>query len=187
MTLSGIYLGMALDTFRRFTPYWKGNIFLTYLMEICFWMMQAIIIFYVLFRVNSGEVRFYIIIAVALGFSMYQVFAANLYKRILERLIRIIASIYQFIKRVIEVLIVQPIKWLVMVIITILIAVLNALQKIVFFTLKLLFAPIRWLLKIIYTILPESFKKYLNVLAGFCSKIKNIISKWFENFKSKRR
>lgn len=187
MILSGFYLGMARDTFRRFTPHWKGNIFLTYLMEICFWMTQALIVFYVLFRVNSGEIRFYIIIATALGFSMYQVFASTLYKRILERMIRIIFSIYQFIKRVIKVLIIQPIKWVIMVIITVVLAILNALQKVVFFILKLLFSPIRWLLNIIYSILPERFQKYLTDLAGFYSKIKNIISKWFDNFKSKRR
>lgn len=46
MIVSGLYLGMSLDTFRRFSPYFKNNVFLTYSLEISFWLMQAFILFF---------------------------------------------------------------------------------------------------------------------------------------------
>ncbi|WP_085993732.1 spore cortex biosynthesis protein YabQ [Oceanobacillus senegalensis] len=185
MVGSGFYLGMALDTFRRFTPYWKNTVFLNYLMEICFWLTQTIILFYILFQVNAGEIRFYVLIACLLGFSMYQVFAANIYKRMLEHMIRVVTAIYQFFKRLVQALIIQPIIWMVTVLITIVVGLATALWKVVLFIAKLLFAPIRWIAKVIYYLLPKSFKNFLQQIAGFYSKIKNIIFKWLKYIKNK--
>src|SRR5699024_2545129 len=104
MALCGIYLGIAQETFRRFTPHWKSNRFLAYFMEITFWLSQVMIIFYILFRVNSGELRMYVFLALLLGVSAYQVFVAAIYKRVLEMIIRIITVVYQFLKRLIQLL-----------------------------------------------------------------------------------
>ncbi|WP_156289998.1 spore cortex biosynthesis protein YabQ [Oceanobacillus salinisoli] len=187
MVASGFYLGMILDTFRRFTPYWKHNIFLTYFMEICFWLMQTIILFYVLFQVNSGEIRFYVFVACLLGFSIYQALAQNVYKRLLEYMIRIIASVYRFCRRVVQVLIISPITWLFTLIITIILGTVRILWKIILFITKLLITPIRWILQMIYRILPKSFQNFLKQIAGFYSKIKNILIKWAKYMNSKRR
>src|SRR5699024_5483544 len=89
MTLSGIYLGIAQETFRRFKPHWKPNRFLLYFMEIAFWLFQVALIFYVLFLVNAGELRLYVFLALFLGISMYQVLVASVYKRLLEMIVRI--------------------------------------------------------------------------------------------------
>src|SRR5699024_12815245 len=113
MVIGGFYLGMAIDTFRRFSTYWERNVFFKYLLEICFWLMQSLILFYVLFRVNDGEIRFYIFLSCLLGFATYQALAASIYKQLLEGVIRIVRSIYRFFKRLIEVLIIIPVKWLV--------------------------------------------------------------------------
>src|SRR5699024_4293439 len=88
MVLSGLYLGMALETFRRFSPLWRKNKFLVYFLEICFWLVQTLIIFYVLYRVNAGELRLYIFVACLLGFATYQALIASLYKRLLEQVVK---------------------------------------------------------------------------------------------------
>ena len=67
MVLSGIYLGVIRDTFQRFAIYWKGRKLLSYLLEIIFWILQTLVVFYVLFLVNAGEIRLYIILACLLG------------------------------------------------------------------------------------------------------------------------
>jgi spore cortex biosynthesis protein YabQ len=183
MVLSGFYLGIALDTFRRFTPYWKRKVILTYLMEICFWLTQTVILFFILFQVNSGEIRFYIFIACLLGFAMYQVFAATMYKNILEHIIRFITAIYRFCKKVVQALIVQPIIWILTLLITIVLGIARIIWQIILFLLKLLLTPIWWILKAIYYILPNSFKNFLKQIAGFYSKIKNILVKWLKILK----
>ncbi|MED4473392.1 spore cortex biosynthesis protein YabQ [Oceanobacillus caeni] len=187
MVLSGFYLGIALDTFRRFTPYWKRKVVLAYLMEICFWLTQTAILFYILFLVNSGEIRFYIFIACLLGFAMYQVFAATIYKKILEHIIRIVTNIYLFCKRVVQALIVQPIIWIFTLLVTVILGVVRVIWKIILFILKLLLTPIGWILKAIYSILPNSFKNFFKQIAGFYSKIKNILVKWLNTLKSMGR
>ncbi|RKQ33035.1 spore cortex biosynthesis protein YabQ [Oceanobacillus halophilus] len=179
----GFYLGMILDTFRRFTPYWKNNIPLTYVMEICFWLTQTIILFYILFQVNAGEIRFYIFAACLLGFAMYQVFAASSYKRLLEYIIRMIASVYRFCRRVVQALIIKPITWIITTIFAIVLWILTILWTIIQFIAKLLFAPIRWIVTGIYRILPKSFQRFLHQQAGFYSKIKNIVIKWMKYIK----
>src|SRR5690606_28472217 len=112
-----------------------NKIVLTYFMEICFWLTQTIILFYVLFKVNSGEIRFYVFIACLLGFSMYQVLAAKIYKRLLEVIIRMITSVYNFFKRLVQVLFIRPVIWIVTLVLTICLGIIRIIWKIVQFTL----------------------------------------------------
>src|SRR5690625_2595285 len=106
MIIGGFYLGMARDTFRRFSSYWSQRKFLRYFFEVSFWMIQAFLMFYILYRVNAGELRAYIFIACMLGFSIYQVVFAVLYKKILEIIIRILLITYRFCMKVIQIFII---------------------------------------------------------------------------------
>src|SRR5690625_3097491 len=94
MILGGIYLGVALETFRRFSRAWEKNTILLYIMEICFWLIQSFVLFYILFRVNGGEIRVYVILAGCLGFAIYIALVASFYIRILDRFIIIVFFIY---------------------------------------------------------------------------------------------
>lgn len=187
MVSSGFYLGIVQETFRRFTPYWKSSIFLTYLLEITFWLTQTGIIFYVLFRVNAGELRLYVFLACLLGFSMYQVFGKVVYKRILESIIRIATSIIRFLKNLIQGLIITPILWIIKLIIRITVSIITLIGTIIFFVLKLLLTPFAWILMGLYRLMPNNFKNFLHKLAGFYSTMKNILYKWLKYLKFKRR
>lgn len=179
MLLGGIYLGIALETFRRFSPLWKHNKFLVYCLEICFWLLQTLILFYVLYLANSGELRFYVFIACLLGFSMYQALFASAYKKILEYMIRFSLKFYHFCRRVVQLTIFTPIKW----IFTLIVFVGNSILTLVFSIVKVLFLPIKWLSKLIYFLLPEKLKKKVNKTPQFYSIIKNTCKKWMRFFK----
>lgn len=99
MVLSGIYLGLAQDTFRRISVHWKKRPIISYSFEIGFWLLQTLIVFYVLFLVNSGEIRFYIFLACLLGFSFYQALLKTIYRQMLERLISVFRAIYKFLNK----------------------------------------------------------------------------------------
>ena len=187
MVSSGFYLGIINDTYRRFTPYWKEKIITKYLLEILFWSSQTVLLFYVLFRVNGGELRFYIFAACLLGFAFYQVAAAAIYKKILEQIIRIITAIYRFFARLVYALIFTPIKWAFLLLFTVVLWITKLIGTILLFAVKLLFAPIKWLARTIFHLLPKSFQKYLHKLAGFYSTMKNIVYKWMKYIKFKRR
>src|SRR5690625_46206 len=87
MILAGFYVGVAYETFRYFLPMWQKRIILNYLLVILFWMLQTVIVFYLLYIINMGELRFYLFIAFLLGVSIYQGIFAPLYQRLLQRII----------------------------------------------------------------------------------------------------
>ncbi|RFA35863.1 spore cortex biosynthesis protein YabQ [Virgibacillus dokdonensis] len=187
MIAGGLSTGVMLDTFRRFSPYWRNRKIMIYVMEVGFWTSQTLLLFYILFLVNGGEIRLYIVLACLLGFSMYQAILSYYYKKLLEHFIRIALSIYRFFSRLIQVFIISPIKGIVMVIYTIFIWVLKLLLSLLLFVLTVIVTPIQWLLRGFYHLLPKKVQGILLQIAGFYSTIKNNLSKVWENIRWKRR
>ncbi len=187
MIAGGFYLGLIQDTFRRFSAYWKDRRIMTYLMEVCFWLTQTMLLFYILFRINGGELRFYIIAACLLGFAFYQAVAANIYKKLLEYLIHIAANIYRFIENVVQALIISPIKWVVKLVYAIVLWLIKIIGTILLFILTVIITPFKWFFQLIYRLLPEKIQLYIFKVAGFYSTMKNICIKVMKYVKFKRR
>ncbi|MGY0694535.1 spore cortex biosynthesis protein YabQ [Virgibacillus sp. FSP13] len=187
MIISGFYLGIIQETFRRFKPHWKDNKFFVYFMEVAFWLSQVLLVFYVLFLVNAGELRFYVFLALFLGFSIYQALAAPLYKWLLEHLIRIIVTCYRFMERLIQILIITPIKYMIKLFVTLVLLIVQFITTLILFVAKVIFFPIRWIFTIIYRLLPRNIQNFFHKLAGFYSTIKNISKKGMKYLKFKRR
>lgn len=187
MVAGGIYLGAAIETFRRFEPFWRKRVIFSYFIEICFWLLQTLILFFLLYLVNQGELRFYILLAILCGFAMFKSLFESIYKRILERVIRIIISIYRFSYQLILTVIVRPIKWIFTVSISCLLWLWGLIIWILFLVFKVVWYPIRFIFKLIWRMMPQNAKKYMTQLAGFYSKIKNTLSKWWKYIQSKRR
>ena len=187
MVSGGFYLGIVLDTFRRLTRRLAKRQLLFAFLEVCFWLTQTFILFFLLFLVNGGELRGYIFVAVLLGFSAYQALAATVYKRLLEWFIRAIIYIYQLFSSIIHAIVILPILFCVKVVWICLRAIVYAVLAIVFFILRVLFAPIKWIFKVIYQRLPVNFQKYLHKLAGFYSTITNIGKEWLKSITFKGR
>ncbi|MFD1039873.1 spore cortex biosynthesis protein YabQ [Virgibacillus byunsanensis] len=183
MVSGGIYLGMTLDTFRRVSVYWKGNIFLLYFMEICFWFTQTLVLFYVLFLVNAGELRLYVFLACLLGFATYQSLFASWYKQLLEHIINIIAAIYRFLEKMVQYLIIIPIKFIINLLLTCLLFIVHIINAIFFFVVKVIYIPIKWILGLLYRLLPENTKIFLKKIKGFYYKMKNIVKKYLKHMR----
>lgn len=186
MLLSGIYLGMVIDTFRRFERYWKKNIIMTYGLEILFWLLQGLVLFYFLFLSNQGEIRFYILLSVLCGYATYQALFRIIYKKILEVLIRWVAAFIRFCKRTFYILVYQPIKWVIVLITKILIGLWALIIWLLIILMKVIFFPIKLLGRIIWWMLPKNAKNFLATMAGNYSKIKNVLVKWWKYIQQKR-
>lgn len=183
MALSGFYLGVAQETFRRFTVYWKGRLFLTYFLEILFWMTQAGILFYILYRVNQGELRIYIVLACLFGFSAYQALAKQIYKRLLERLIRIFKAIYQGIEKLIKMMLISPLRWIFFTFYRMIKAILIGVMKIITWLFLFLFTPFRWIGTGLFRLSPKPIQNFFLQIAGFYSKIQNIVYRWIQSYR----
>lgn len=174
MIISGFYLGIALETFRRFSSLWRHRPVLVYVLEVSFWLIQTFIIFYILYKVNAGELRVYIFLACCLGFAMYQVLAATLYQAALEHVIRLFIVIGGVIKRLCQVLIFSPIGWVFRMLLSVVWLVLWVLLHMLF----MIMLPFKWLAQLIYYLLPENIKKVFNKKVDFYSILKVKLLKW---------
>lgn len=184
---SGIYLGLAIDTFRRFERYWKRNIVITYALEILFWILQGLVIFYFLFIANQGELRLYIFLSILCGYAAYQSLIRSTYLKVLEVLIQWAIAVIRFGRRMFILLVYRPIQWVILFIIKLLIGVWAICVWLFWILLKILWFPIRLIGRILWWFIPKNAKNYLKKLAGIYSKIKNTILKWWTYIQNKRR
>ncbi|MDC3414858.1 spore cortex biosynthesis protein YabQ [Aquibacillus sp. 3ASR75-11] len=187
MILGGIYLGVAIETFRRFEHHWKKKVVYTYLIEISFWLLQTLILFYLLYVMNQGELRFYIFLAILCGYAAYKGLFENTYRRILERVILFTTKSFHVLNRLFHILIITPIVKVVQAVIAICLGVWAVVLWIILLVYKIIFYPIRFILGLVYRILPKNVKKFLQQIEGFYSKMKNILIKWWNLLKKKGR
>lgn len=182
----GSYFGAALDTYQYFLNRGERKRWIVFLNDITFWLLQALLIFYVLFVVNQGELRTYLFLALLCGFAAYQSLLKKSYLFLLKKTIQMIVQIARWIKKVFLLLVFNPIKGLVGWLLSLLIMVgkgILTLAKWVGILLlwigKIIFYPFKVILKGFWNLLPNNVKKsvghFFNFLAGVLKKSKNSI------------
>jgi spore cortex biosynthesis protein YabQ len=193
----GAIFGTMLDTYQRFLQRSKRKHWLVFLNDILFWAIQALLVFYILFLVNKGEIRFYIFIALVCGFAAYQSLFRRLYLRILEELISSFVSFYIFLKKLTIILLFRPVQGLIQIGMFIILFFGRGLYTLVKFVLKALLFIMKFILQIVGKILlifwkplPKKIKKPVEKLynrtAGILLKIKNTINKFPEKWKKRK-
>ncbi|RST57740.1 spore cortex biosynthesis protein YabQ [Siminovitchia terrae] len=190
----GSLFGATLDTYQRFLKRGKRKRWIVFLNDLLFWFIQGILIFYVLFLVNSGEVRFYLFLALLCGFSAYQALFKQIYLKLLESLIQLVRAIARFIYRTAYLLVYKPFKGLYLLIIAIILYVYGLLLSLV----KIVWIMVKWLVKTVFKpfvwmlnkVIPESVKLFVaqlrKTIAGYLKGSKNIIIKALNFFRKKR-
>ncbi|WP_078378380.1 spore cortex biosynthesis protein YabQ [Sutcliffiella halmapala] len=180
----GAYLGAAIDTYGRFLHREKRARWIVFIHDLLFWLLQGLVTFYVLLLVNEGEIRFYILIALVCGYAAYQSILRYFYLSLLESLIRFSISLYRFLAKLVQMVIIKPIQLLVQAIIIILLGIWKMIYAIGRFLLllgwkivKLCTLPFKWVLMLGWKLLPKPVKKYFHILfkkiEGFFSLVKN--------------
>lgn len=183
MIVMGGWLGAALDTYGRFIKRPKRASWILFINDILFWIVQALLFFYVLLHVNEGQLRFYIILAVLCGYAAYQSLFKNLYLKVLDFVIKSSIWTYMFFYRLVIILIVRPIKMLIQFIIVTILFLGRLLFKLLKIILIILYTPIKWICQILWRFVPQKFKIFFRRIAGFLIIKKNTIVKWWKNFR----
>src|SRR5699024_8752204 len=93
MVIGGMYIGFINEIFRRLTPLWSRSAFITYILEILFLLAKTLLLYYFLYTINYGELRFYLLIALVFGFSIYMALFQTIYNKFLNIIIMIIKKI----------------------------------------------------------------------------------------------
>ncbi|WP_258832589.1 spore cortex biosynthesis protein YabQ [Peribacillus frigoritolerans] len=194
----GSGFGAALDTYSRFLNRSERKRWSVFIHDFLFWIIQGLLIFYVLFLVNEGEFRLYLFLALLCGFSAYQALFKGFYQRFLEFLIILVIKLARFIANSVHMLIFLPIKWVIVSILAIIIGigkfVLTLLKwagKILLFILNIFWRPLKWILTYIWNLLPvfvtKNVGKFYNKGKGILLKIKNSIFRTLNGWKNKKK
>jgi spore cortex biosynthesis protein YabQ len=157
MVGAGAYLGTAFDVFSRLRIK-KNNHWLMIIQDLFFWLINALLIFIWLRLVNEGEMRIYILLSLFCGYALYKALLQNIFRDMLERLIRTILALYRFTLRMLHTLVIKPIQWLYMIIIAIVLFVVGLITKLFTYFYHLLLFFIRPV-SVLFTKLWKSFWK----------------------------
>ncbi|MED3998041.1 spore cortex biosynthesis protein YabQ [Peribacillus frigoritolerans] len=194
----GSGFGAALDTYSRFLNRSERKRWIVFIHDFLFWIIQGLLIFYVLFLVNEGEFRLYLFLALLCGFSAYQALFKGFYQRFLEFLIILVIKLARFIANSVHMLIFLPIKWVIVSILAIIIgigkfvlALLKWAGKILLFILNIFWRPLKWILTCIWNLLPvfvtKNVGKFYNKGKGILLKIKNSIFRTLNGWRNKKK
>ncbi|MGE8207407.1 spore cortex biosynthesis protein YabQ [Heyndrickxia sp. NPDC080065] len=191
MISMGSFFGATLDTYNRFLKRGERKRWIVFVNDILFWLLQGLLIFYILFLVNFGEIRFYIFVALVCGFAAYQALMKTTYLKLLETIIYLTVTITKFLINLFKTLIYNPIKWILLLLITItfgigkgLYALVKTILKVLLLLVKILFKPIIWGGRICWRVFPKSIKKYIEKFSKIIEgNVKKGTNKCIQGFK----
>lgn len=183
MTVMGVWIGASIDTYRRFLSVRRPPIWLMFTNDVVFWLLQGLLMFYILLNVNEGEMRMYVFLAVLLGYAAYQSLFQTIFLRWLETTIRCIKTLYRLTVKTVEMFIILPIKWLLQIIFALCMIVVTALWRIVRFLSKLLFIPLTWIGRMIASWIPNHFKERVNRMFTAVHKVSKKVVRWIRRKK----
>lgn len=190
----GGWIGVTLDTHGRFLKRPTRARWVVFINDLLFWIVQGLILFYLLLLVNEGELRIYIFLAVLCGYAAYQSLLKGSYLKFLELIILTSLAIYRFVMKVGNLLLVRPIIGLIQFIFVIILGILNFLlrfvkwaSQVLYSFVKIIVAPFFWILRILWNFVPHTIKNFFtkNIykVAGFLRKSKNMfvnLTSWWK-------
>ncbi|KIL52522.1 spore cortex biosynthesis protein YabQ [Jeotgalibacillus soli] len=163
---AGLLIGFNLTLYDRYLSPRKSSNW-RWITDGFFWCLQAIIVFLLLFQVNGGEWRLYVLISIICGFSAYQA----LIKRIIIRVLTLIEKIIKWVSRVLiitfTIVVVTPLRWgwrIFMLVMAGLLSLVCRLLSIFWWILSRPFAPFLSKIPNYRILIAKKVKKWLNLL-----------------------
>lgn len=104
--LAGLAICLLYDMFRAVRKTIKTSDFMTYIEDIIFWICVAIFLIYLIFILNSGELRFFMFIAICIGGIVYY-FALSKY--IMNISVHLLGFLKAILKKIINIILI-PLK-----------------------------------------------------------------------------
>ncbi|KQL51644.1 MULTISPECIES: spore cortex biosynthesis protein YabQ [Bacillaceae] len=169
MAAMGVWLGAALDTYHRFIGKKHSFDIQTAVADFCFWTVQALLVFYILYQVNFGEVRIFVFIALMLGFAAYQAMFKRLYNKVLTGIIFFFKKLFAFLVIVIKTLLFNPVKWLLHICRRFAMMIVLTLWSLIFY---LLWKPLYFVLSLLGVVkVAKKGQPIFEKIKGFCDRL----------------
>lgn len=189
MVGAGVYIGLAYETYSRLR--WKKKQqLITLIQDLFFWLLNVICIFLWLHYVNQGEMRIYVILSLLCGYAMYKALLQQMYRNILEKIIRSVIYLYRLVVRMIRLFIIQPIVWLYKLIIALIFFIFGLLTKMVQLLYSILLFLARPFIRLYHYVkkkMVQKRKEYQNKKSLKKQTQKKGILKWVANWLFKKK
>ncbi|TFD98352.1 spore cortex biosynthesis protein YabQ [Jeotgalibacillus salarius] len=150
MMAAGFLIGFCVTFYERFITRGKKGLW-RFFPDLLFWLGQALFVFLVLFQLNGADLRFYMCVALVIGFVIYWKVARGTIIRILNWLSWLLVTMIKILF--------LPFKWLWTAVALILYAIWQLLSFI-----SRPFHPISLFLQKKWSILAKKIKTWLNLL-----------------------
>ena len=191
----GFLFGIFFDTYTRFFNKYRQNRLIIFVYDLLFWMVQALFLFFVLYKVNYGEIHVYLFLALLCGYSCYQACFKKIYQKILEMVIWNVRLCIRFVIKIIKVMIIRPLHLLIIFIFTCSIFVVKAFLGLVnrigimlIWMIQILLFPLFAMVKYIWSLLPNSVHQYgmkrIDQLNDFIKGINHTVGKYINLLQS---
>lgn len=116
MLFSGGMMGIAFDSYRVISGELRFPRWSVHALDLFYWIAAALFVFRNLYHSNQGELRFYVFLGLFIGIWIYFLFLSVITERFVVMLIKVTKRIYAVIVRIIQLLLIAPIRWLLKVI-----------------------------------------------------------------------
>lgn len=179
MLACGCLMGMGFDTYHVFKNRGRFPRWIVFLLDVLFWLTSIYLVFYVLIKINDGIVRFPVFLGLLAGAWLYFLLGSKNYIQFLQAVIQFSIRLYRLLVRILDLLLVGPIRFLfriVWMILTSLFSLLIALGRMVWRAVLLLSMPAARLGR-------RAGRTFRTRTAG----IWNITKKWLQLWKRKRK
>lgn len=104
--IAGVLICLLYDIFRALRKTVKTPDLVTYIEDTIFWILVAIFLIYLIFVLNSGEIRFFMLIAICLGGIVYYF---TLSKYFMNISVHILTFVKIIVKKLLSILLI-PLK-----------------------------------------------------------------------------
>lgn len=91
----GIIIGLIFDCFRVIRKSFKSPDYITFMQDILFSILVGCIIIYGIIKINNGEIRFFLFLAIFFGMLIYFLTISNLYVIILYEIVKFCKKIFK--------------------------------------------------------------------------------------------
>ncbi|WP_158738509.1 spore cortex biosynthesis protein YabQ [Alteribacillus sp. YIM 98480] len=165
MVAMGLVLGMNLDFYHRLTIRSVKAFWARLAWDLLFWLVQVLLVFYVLLHVNEGELRIYIFFSIAAGFFIYRRYGRSPFIKTMELGFSIVRWTRRTIAALIRIFIISPIKFILKLITSSVMIGITISGNVLFFLLNLLLFPLklaaRYLYPVFRRLLPQPIITFL--------------------------
>ncbi|UWE03775.1 spore cortex biosynthesis protein YabQ [Laceyella sacchari] len=109
---SGILIGVILDFYRVVTQRFRLKRWIVSLIDLLYWMISSLLVFGLLLWSNWGELRFYLFIAICLGFLLYFRWFSQLVIRFIRVLFQLVEWMIHFLGQAVYTMVYVPLSFM---------------------------------------------------------------------------